>query len=140
MDFKECIKFANENPVCYLATIEGKQPRVRGMLFWYADETGFYLQSGKMKGLYKQLRDNPKAEICFCKPDKNGSTTMRVTGEVEFLEDIQIKEKAVKDRQFLKAMGITAKDPELLIFRISKGVAHFWNNDINMKPKEYINF
>jgi uncharacterized pyridoxamine 5'-phosphate oxidase family protein len=140
MNQKDCIRFANENPVCYLATMDGKQPRVRGMLFWFADETGFYMQSGKVKGLYKQLKENPKAEICFFKPDQKGGVMMRVTGEVEFLDDPKLKEKAVNDRQFLKAMGITAKDPGLLIFRIPKGVAYFWNMENNLKPKEYINF
>ena len=30
MEFKDCIKFANENPVTHIATVEGDQPRVRG--------------------------------------------------------------------------------------------------------------
>ena len=25
MDFKDCIKFANETPVCYLATVDGEE-------------------------------------------------------------------------------------------------------------------
>jgi len=140
MNQNDCIKFANENPVCYLATMDGKQPRVRGMLFWFADETGFYLQSGKMKGLYKQLKENPRVEICFHKPDQRSGITMRVAGEVEFIEDQKLKEKAINDRPFLKAIGMTAKSPELLIFRIPKGVAYFWNMENNLRLKEYINF
>jgi pyridoxamine 5'-phosphate oxidase len=38
MDLKDCIEFANKNPVCWLATAEGDQPRVRGFLLWYTDE------------------------------------------------------------------------------------------------------
>lgn len=49
MDIKDCIKFANETPVCYLATVEGDQPRVRALGFWFADESGFYFQIGAMK-------------------------------------------------------------------------------------------
>ncbi len=51
----ECIRFANENPVCYLATTEGDQPRVRVLAFWYADRTGFYFQTGSSKELAGQL-------------------------------------------------------------------------------------
>ncbi|MCE7698204.1 MAG: hypothetical protein K8E24_005000 [Methanobacterium paludis] len=36
MDFEDCIKFANETPVCYLATADGDQPRVRALGFWFA--------------------------------------------------------------------------------------------------------
>jgi pyridoxamine 5'-phosphate oxidase len=45
MDFKDCVDFANETKTCYLATVEGDQPRVRALGMWYADETGFYFQT-----------------------------------------------------------------------------------------------
>ena len=45
-----CIEFANENKMCcYLATLENDQPRVRAMQFWFADQTGFYFQTGTIK-------------------------------------------------------------------------------------------
>jgi uncharacterized pyridoxamine 5'-phosphate oxidase family protein len=53
VQFEDCIKFANDNPSSHLATIEGDQPRVRGMLMWVANETGFYYNTGVMKELYK---------------------------------------------------------------------------------------
>jgi uncharacterized pyridoxamine 5'-phosphate oxidase family protein len=40
MDLQDCIKFATENPVCYLATTDGDQPRVRALQLWYADGSG----------------------------------------------------------------------------------------------------
>lgn len=30
MEFKDCLKFANKNPIAWIATIEGNQLRVRG--------------------------------------------------------------------------------------------------------------
>ncbi len=51
MDFKDCIKFANETPVCYLATMDKDQPRVRALGFWFADENGFYFQIGSVKDM-----------------------------------------------------------------------------------------
>ncbi len=41
MDFKDCVAFANEYPICFMATEEGEQPRVRALLQWFADERGF---------------------------------------------------------------------------------------------------
>lgn len=141
MDYKDCIKFANENPVCYLATAEGDQPRVRALLFWYADETGFYLQSGTMKELFGQLKKNPKAEVCFHHLDPRSGAMMRVAGKVEFLDDKSLKAKALEQRPFLKGLGIASPDdPKLVIFRIPKGVACFWTMETNFAPKEYISF
>lgn len=92
MDFEDCVKFANETPVCYLATAEGDQPRVRALGFWFADETGFYFQIGAMKDMYGQLQTNRKVEACFWQPDEQTGTMMRVAGEVEFVDDQNLKE------------------------------------------------
>ena len=51
---------------------------------------------------------------------------LRVEGEVEFVSDKPLKERALNDRPFLKNFGLTAESPELIIFRIAHGKAHFW--------------
>ena len=61
----EAIAFATAHPVCFLATTDADQPHVRGWLFWFADETGFYFQTLAPKDVYHQLKANPKTEICF---------------------------------------------------------------------------
>jgi len=42
MDLDDCIKFATENPICFVATADGDQPRVRTLALWFASEGGFY--------------------------------------------------------------------------------------------------
>ena len=141
MDIKDCIKFANENPTCFLATVEGDQPRVRALLFWKADETGFYLQTGAKKEMCNQLGKNPKAEICFYKPDQKAGMMLRVAGKTELVEDVKIKAIALEQRPFLKGLGIKSpEDPNLIIYRIKSGTAYFWTMENNLKPKEYIRF
>ncbi len=137
---QDCIQFANENPMCYLATVEGDQPRVRALGFWFADETGFYFVMSSMKEVPRQLEMNPKAEICFYKHEGMIGTMLRVAGKTEFVKDRELKEKAITDRPFLKSFGLTADSPELIIFRIVHGEAHFWTMENNMKPKEIIIF
>jgi len=138
MDLKDCVNFANENPVAWLATCENGQAHVRAMAMWYADETGFYLQSGTIKELVGQIKNNPKIEIAFYKEDEATGTMLRVEGEAEILEDAAVKEKCFKDRPFLKEIGLTNDD--LFIFRIGHGKAHFWNMATNLNPKEFIEF
>jgi pyridoxamine 5'-phosphate oxidase len=140
MNLQDCIKFANENPICNLATVEDDQPRLRVLGFWYADETGFYFQTGSNKEFPHQLKKNPKAEICFYKHEGMIGTMLRVSGKVEFIEDRKYKEKVLIDRAFLKSFGITIDSPGLVLFRIAHGKAHFWTMENNLKPKEYIEF
>lgn len=140
MNFNDCIRFANENPICYLATEENGQPHVRALGFWYADTSGFYFQTGTIKEMVGQLKKNPKTEVCFYHLDQMSGTMMRVSGEVEFLDDHKLKEKAIEDRPFLKSFGMTADSPGLVIFRIAHGKAHFWTMADNFKPKVNIEF
>lgn len=140
MEFADCVKFANENPVAWLATVDGDQPRVRGMGMWYADETGFYFQTATMKDMVRQLQENGKVEFAFYRPDEMVGTMLRVSGEVEFLDDVEVKKKVLADRPFLTEFGLTAEDPKLVVFRVSKGEAHFWDWESNLKPKEVITF
>jgi len=140
MNIQDCIKFSNENPICYLATMDGNEPRVRALGFWFADETGFYFQTATNKEIPSQLKKNPFVEACFYKQEGMMGTMLRVSGEVQFIDDISYKEKAINDRPFLKRFGLTAESPQLFLFKISHGKAHFWKMENNLLPKEYITF
>lgn len=65
---------------------------------------------------------------------------LRISGEVEFIDDITLKETALNDRPFLKNFGLTTDSPKLVVFRIAHGQAHFWTMENNLKPKEIIEF
>ena len=139
-NFQDCIKFASENPICGVATMEGTQPRNRFLELWRVDETGFYFQTETSKAFYSQIKKNPKIEICFplysqFKPGvENAEDTdltevvqMRVTGKAEFLDDLDLKRQCLEDRPFLKGVGIESPDnPMLCLFRISKGEVMLW--------------
>ena len=141
MTIQDCIQFTNENPVCYLATVEGDQPRVRALGFWFADETGFYFQTSTKKEIPHQLEQNPKAEACFYKRDGGMLGTMlRIAGVTEFVNDRAMKERILEEREFLKSFGFTPDSPEMVIFCIAHGEACFWTMETNLSPKEHIKF
>jgi pyridoxamine 5'-phosphate oxidase len=132
MDFKDCIKFANENKTCYLATVEGDQPRVRCLGMWYADESGFWFQGQTVKAFYKQIQKNPKVEIYF--NSKKIDKVMRVSGKAKIITDNKIRARCIKERPFVKEMGITTPDnPLLAVFHVYTGEAYFWTFDDSMK-------
>ena len=133
MTMQECISFATEHPVCSLATVDGDQPRVRTFLLWRANEDGFYFETFSPKDVYEQLKKNPKVEICFFnnESDLEKAKTMRLTGEVEFLDDPDLKKQLLEDRPFLKDA-----EPALEIFRVRSGEAFFWTMADVLKEKE----
>jgi uncharacterized pyridoxamine 5'-phosphate oxidase family protein len=95
MTIQDCIRFTNENPVCYLATVENDQPRVRTLGFWFADETGFYFQTIMKKEIPRQLQLNPNVEACFYKHEGMIGTMLRISGKVEFVHDLYSETQAV---------------------------------------------
>ena len=85
----EFLKKAGTN---YLATVEGDQPRVRpfGTVLIY--EGKLYIQTGKVKPVARQLKANPKAEICAFVD----GTWLRLYGEL--VEDDRVEpRKAMLD-------------------------------------------
>jgi pyridoxamine 5'-phosphate oxidase len=138
MDFQDCCKFATENPVCYLATADGDQPRVRTWLLWYADESGFYFVAMSTKQVTKQMQRNPKVEVCFYNnaADAADWKQLRVMGEVEFLEDEETLERAYQNRSFVDDMVGYSVRPLVRPCRIATGEAHFWTAANNMKESE----
>ncbi len=135
----DVLMFANQNPSGWLATSEDDQPRVRGMLMWFADESGFYFHTGMSKSLYKQIQDNPKVEVCFVRNanDPVNFETLRVTGVAEIVNDNELCERLLQERAWLKDnIERAGVNTEVVIFRIVKGTAYIWNMSWNLKERQ----
>jgi len=52
MNLQDCIQFATEHPICFFATMDGDQPRVRALALWFANETAsaFHLSPSSCTG------------------------------------------------------------------------------------------
>jgi len=118
MDLKDYREFAEKARTAYFATMDGDQPRVRPIGIWFIDENGFYFFTQTMKSFYKQLEAHQKVELCFM----HENTVMRVTGEVERIDDMSLKERLMEERSFLKDVGIDKQ----AVYRLYKGEAFFW--------------
>lgn len=125
---------ANENPSCWLATVDDTSPRLRPMQMWFADLTGFYFHTGKSKNIYRQLVVCPVAEAAFS--TKKGEV-VRVTGDVEILTDSIIKERLFRERPWV----VDKDDPsetksDISIFRITRGTALLWTSEYNSREND----
>ena len=97
---EKVIKFLDEAETYYLATVEGDQPRVRpfGTALMYKDK--LYIQTGRIKPVSKQLKANPKAEICAY---KNGKW-VRIAGELIEDETREVKTLMLEKMPTLRHM------------------------------------
>lgn len=131
---QQVLSFANQYPGCHLATVDGDQPRVRGMLLWFADETGFYFHTGSVKNLPKQIRKSPKAEIAFIKPSETQEDmlTLRVSGNAEIMDDKELEERLFTERPWLLENLKQNPDGHVVIFRIKDCEAFFWDLTKNL--------
>ncbi|MEN6517696.1 MAG: pyridoxamine 5'-phosphate oxidase family protein [Methanospirillum sp.] len=140
MEIEECIRFANENRVAWVATVDGDQPRVRPLDMWFADATGFYFQTWTLKDLHRELTMSPRVELGFWKPGEDGGTVLRVAGPIEWLDDPALKRRSFEERPFLADLGLTPESPELALFRLAWGEAYVWTVATNLAPKQMIRF
>ena len=138
MDLQEYIKFATEHPVCYMATADGDQPRVRAVLMWFADESGFYFIIFSPKQVSKQLKQNPKIEICFYNnpAELADCKQMRVTGEAEFLDDEELIDRVTQERAWVEPLAGRSLAGLWDVLRIGTGEAHFWTLQDSLKEPE----
>lgn len=135
---KDVLEFANQNPSSWLATCEENQPRVRGMLLWFADETGFYYHTAQTKSLYSQLMKNPKMEVGFIRnADKPEFEMLRVAGTAEIVEDEDLVNRLKEERAWLWGNIERAKsDSKVAIFRIANASAYIWSMKWNLREEE----
>ena len=136
MTKEEIIKAINQNLACHLATAEGDQPRVRGMMAYRADEKGVIFHTGRTKDLYKQITTNPKVELCFF--DQKNNRQIRVQGRAVVDNDAGLKNEIIEARPFLKPWAAKAGLEAIVVFRIVDCSACIWTMETNFAAKEYI--
>ena len=136
MTAQEMYRLMNENPVFHLATMDGDQPRVRGMLLFRADENGIIFHTASTKDVFAQIKKNPKAEMCF----SGNGVQIRVTGVLEQVSDEKLREEifAHPTRKFLQAWKENGIDGILQIFRMKDCTAVTWTMETNFAPKEFV--
>jgi pyridoxamine 5'-phosphate oxidase len=135
MNKAEILDFLNANPTCYLATVEGDKPHVRAIGIVKADENGIIIETGTFKDLYKQLSANPNVELCF--HNAKQGMQIRVSGAVEQVDDLKLKDEIIAQRPFLKQRVAEGGYEAMGVFRL-KGVAYVWTFATNLAPKTYI--
>ena len=84
---KEVENFIRQCGVYYLATVDGKVPRVRPFGTLAEFEGKLYVLTGKSKNVSKQIEKNHNVEVCA----SYGETWIRISGQL--IRDDRVKAK-----------------------------------------------
>ena len=125
---KEVYDFLKKAGTYYLATVENGNPRVRPFGTVDLFDGGLYIQTGKVKPVYRQLAEHPEFEICAF----HDGTWIRLSGEAE--EDDRTEARAHMLDAYPELKGMySADDGNTVVFRLTRCTAVF--NSFGQEPK-----
>ena len=116
----EVWQFIKECGVYYLATADKDQPRVRPFGTAEIFEGKLYIQTGKKKDCYKQLLENPNAEICCFKDGR----WLRVKGRLIPDDRVEAKKDMLDKNPNLRGM-YNENDDNTIVLYFEDAVATF---------------
>ncbi len=116
---KEVYQFLKSCGVYYLATVEGNQPRVRPFGTVDLFENKLYIQTGKVKAVAQQMKENPKVEISAMSQD---GRWIRIAAEAVLDENVEAQEHMLDAYPNLKAM-YKAGDGNTEVYYLKNAVA-----------------
>lgn len=117
----EIYEFLKKAGTYYLATVDGGQPRVRpfGTIDLY--EGRLYIQTGKVKSVSRQMKADPRVELCAMSAD---GAWLRVTATAVLDERIEAQSHMLSSYPSLQAM-YKPGDGNTEVFYLKDGEAQF---------------
>lgn len=133
----EVINFLRENPVQYFATIglDGN-PKVRPFQFMIEEDNKLFFCTSNQKDVFSEIKNTPSVELCI---SNEKFEWMRLSGDVVFSNDLEIKNKVIESSELVKSIYKTADNSTFEIFYLNNAkavIADFSGN----APREYFLF
>lgn len=116
----EVVKFLQENPVQYLATVgrDGKA-KCRPFMFCFEKYEKLWFCTNNTKDVYKDIKANPYIEISVSSPTY---TWIRLSGKAVFENNRSVKE-ACMNNPLIKGLYQTADNPIFEVFYLEDAKA-----------------
>jgi uncharacterized pyridoxamine 5'-phosphate oxidase family protein len=129
----EVVKFLQENPVQYLATV-GRDGRAkcRPFMFCFEQDGKLWFCTNNTKEVYKDMQANPNIQISVSSPSY---AWIRLDGKAVFENNRAVKEGCMNN-PIVKGQYKTADNPIFVVFYLAGAhavIADFSGNP----PKEY---
>ncbi|PWM78254.1 MAG: pyridoxamine 5'-phosphate oxidase [Phascolarctobacterium sp.] len=131
----EVIKFLQENPVQYLATV-GRDGKAKCRPFMFVCEFGgkLWFSTNINKDVYKDMQANPNVEFCVSSPK---FAWLRLSGKAVFENNMEVKELCMQN-PIIKSQYQTADNPIFTVFHLEN--AHAVIADFTGNPPQEFDF
>ena len=118
MNKEEIIDLIKDAGFGFLATTEGKQPRVRPMMPCLTDEGNLLIALLSDSRTIPQVRENPLVEICYV--DRK-MCYCRIAGKASTSDDLAKKEIVWNNVPMLRQYFSGPQDPRFVLLEIDTG-------------------
>lgn len=112
--------FLTEAGVFFLATVDGKKPRLRPLGAHLEIDDKVVFGVGDFKDVYKQMVENPYVEIVAC---KNSGLWMRYSGKAVFLKEQKYADAMLESTPQLKLIYNEESGNKMMCFYLSQATA-----------------
>lgn len=129
----EVVKFLQENPVQYLATV-GRDGKAKCRPFMFAGEMDgrLWFCTNNQKDVYRDMQQNPNIEISVSSP---AYAWIRLSGEAVFENDMAVKEMCMQN-PIVKGQYGEAANPIFEVFYLKDAQAVIADFS-GQPPREY---
>jgi len=131
----QIVAFIKNQPICFLATIDKQQPRVRAMLLHRIDDAGLIFQIYTNREMKSQLTEGNAVELCFFNAAEYSQ--VRVRGVVKYFKDEAILNEIINAREPLRKWVAQNGTAGVLLFRVTNCQATLWTKATNFDQKKW---
>jgi len=112
-----------------LATMSANGPHVRPVTLIEFDNA-YWIETGTTSAKTRQIRDNPKVELCLVFAEGANSGYVRLAGEAEIVTEAATREKVSSHTEFFKDYWSGPEDPSFTLLHIIPAAVEY------MRPGE----
>jgi len=135
MTSQEIFDLVKDSGFGFLATTEGKQPRVRPMMPYLTDDGNLLFALLSQSRTIKQIQENPLVEICYV--DRK-MWLCRISGRAKISQNLEKKEIVWNNVPMLRQYFSGPEDPNFILMEIDSETIEAMTP--TMRAPEKINF
>ena len=115
------VEILKKAKVFQFLTVDGSKPKGRPFSFFMVHEEKLVFGTGTHKECYRQMQGNPNVEILAF----GGSEFVRIDGEVEYLNDPAIQERAFSEFSYMPKLYSPEIGRTISFFTLKNATAEF---------------
>jgi len=117
MKIETVIDYFKSQPLMYLATVDGNQPRVRPMALIYHKDTCWFVSIAGRKKI-REIETNDNVEFAINPQDREDLSTIRGTGKAVLIDNQEIRKDLANVISWFDGYWESAEDPNFFLYKI----------------------